>query len=387
MEKHFFWWKEQIILPKNIFLAQFEIVLNFHYFCKVRACWISVKNSIFQKLPKIVEKHFFWWGEQKIYPKNIFFTQFEIVLNFHYFCKVRACRISVKNSNFQKLPKIVEKHFFSWKEQIILPKNIFLAQFKIVLNLHYFCKVRACRISVKISNFKKLPKIVEKHFFWWKEQIILPKNIFLAQLEIVLNFHYFCKVRACWISVKNSNFQKSPKIVEKHFFWWKEQKIYSKNIFLAQLEIVLNFHYFCKVSACWISVKNSNFQKLPKIVEKHFFWWKEQIILSKIFFFTQLEIVLNFHYFCNVRACWISVKNSIFQKLPKIVEKHFFWWKEQIILPKNIFLAQFEIVLNFHYFCKVRACWISVKNCLKLWRNTLMRGTNNLSKKYFLHTI
>ena len=153
------------------------------------------------------------------------------------------------------------------------------------------------------------------------------------------------------------------------------------------MEIVLNFHYFCKVSACWISVKNSNFQKLPKIVEKHFFWWKEQIILSKIFFFTQLEIVLNFHYFCNVRACWISVKNSIFQKLPKIVEKHFFWWKEQIILPKNIFLAQFEIVLNFHYFCKVRACWISVKNCLKLWRNTLMRGTNNLSKKYFLHTI
>ena len=42
--------------PKS--LAQFDIVLNFHYFCKVRACRISVKNSIFQKLPKIVEKHF-----------------------------------------------------------------------------------------------------------------------------------------------------------------------------------------------------------------------------------------------------------------------------------------------------------------------------------------
>ena len=96
---------------------------------------------------------------------------------------------------------------------------------------------------------------MEKHFFWWKEQTIYSKNIFLAQLEIVLNFHYFCKVRACWISVKNSNFQKSPKIVEKHFFWWKEQIIYSKNIFLAQLEIVLNFHYFCKVRACRISAK------------------------------------------------------------------------------------------------------------------------------------
>ena len=116
----------------------------------------------------------------------------------------------------------MEKHFFWWKEQIILPKNIFLAQFKIVLNLHYFCKVRTCRISVKNLNFKKLPKIVEKHFFWWKEQIILPKNIFLAQLQIVLNFHYFYKVkkyfRACRISVENSNFQKLPKIVEKHFF-------------------------------------------------------------------------------------------------------------------------------------------------------------------------
>ena len=265
MEKHFLWWKEQIILPKNIFLAQFEIVLNYHYFCKVRSCWISVKNSIFQKLPKIVEKHFFWWGEQKIYPKSIFFTKLEIVLNFHYFCKVRACWISVKNSNFQKLPKIVEKHFFWWKEQIILQKNIFLAQFEIVLNFHYFCKLRACWISVKNSIFQKLPKIVEKYFFKWGEQKIYPKNIFFTQFEIVLNFHYFCKVRACRISVKNSNFQKLSKIVEKHFFSWKEQIILPKNIFLAQFKIVLNLHYFCKVRACWISVKNSNFQKLPKL--------------------------------------------------------------------------------------------------------------------------
>ena len=129
--------------------------------------------------------------------------------------------------------------------------------------------------------------------------------------------------------------------MKKHFFWWKEQTIYSKNNFLVQLEIVLNFHYFCKVSACWISVKNSNFQKSPKIVEKHFFWWKEQIILPKNIFFTQLEIVLNFHYFCKVRACWISVKNSNFQKIALNCE---------------------ETLL-------------------------LMKGTNNLFKKYFLSTI
>ena len=43
-------------LAKKCFLRQMQIVRSFHYFCKVRACLISVKNSIFIKLPKIVEK-------------------------------------------------------------------------------------------------------------------------------------------------------------------------------------------------------------------------------------------------------------------------------------------------------------------------------------------
>ena len=145
------------------------MVLNFHYFCKVRACWISVINSIFQKLLKIVEKHFSWWQEQIILPKNISLALFEIVKIFHYFCKVRACRIYVKNSIFQKLSKIVEKHFSWWQEQIILPKNNFQALFDIVQNFHYFCKVRGCRIFFKNSIFQKLFRIVEKHFFWWVE--------------------------------------------------------------------------------------------------------------------------------------------------------------------------------------------------------------------------
>ena len=163
-------------LQINIFLALFKIAQNFHYFCKGRACRILVKNSIFQKLPKIVEKHFFWWGEQIICQKNIFLAQIKIAQNFHYFCKVRACRISIKNSIFLKFPKTVEKHFFWWGEQIILQKkNIFLAKFKIAQNFHYFCKGRACRIFIKNSIFQKLPKIVEKHFFWWGEQIICQK--------------------------------------------------------------------------------------------------------------------------------------------------------------------------------------------------------------------
>ena len=138
--------------------------------------------------------------------------------NFHHFCKPRACRCSVKNSIFQKLPKIVEKHFLWWVEQIILPKNIFLSTIQDSSNFHHFCKVRTCRYSVKNSIFQKLPKIVEKHFLWWVEQIILPKNIFLSTIQDSSNFHHFCKVRACRYSVKNSIFQKFPKIVEKHSF-------------------------------------------------------------------------------------------------------------------------------------------------------------------------
>ena len=109
--------------------------------------------------------------------------------NFHYFCKVRAYQITVKNSIFQKLPKIVENNFFWWLEEIFLPNDIFLAKFKIVQNFHYFCKVRACRITIKNSIFQKLPKIVEKQFFWWVEQINMLKKIFLAQFKIVQNFH------------------------------------------------------------------------------------------------------------------------------------------------------------------------------------------------------
>ena len=119
-------------LPKNIFLAQFEIVLNFHYFCKVRACRISVTslmrgtNNLSKNIFLIQWRKFnssknclkLWRntslneGNKQFIQKIFSSAQFEIVLNFHYFCKVRACRISVKNSIFQKLPKIVEKHFF-----------------------------------------------------------------------------------------------------------------------------------------------------------------------------------------------------------------------------------------------------------------------------------
>ena len=76
-------------------------------------------------------------------------------------------------------------------EQIILPKNIFLAYFMIVQKIHYFCKFRACRISVKNSNFQNLPKIVENSSLnEWNKQFC-QKNIFLAHFKIVQNFKLF----------------------------------------------------------------------------------------------------------------------------------------------------------------------------------------------------
>ena len=184
------------------------------------------------------------------------------------------------------------------------------------------------------------------------------KKYFLSTNWDNTNFHHFCKVRACRYSFKNSIFQKLRNIVEKHSSLMSGTNNFAKKYFLTTNWDNTNFHHFCKV-------QNSIFQKLPKIVEKHFFWWVE----------CPKKLWRNTHHFCQVRACRYSFENSIFQKLPKIVEKHFLWWVEQIILPKNIFLAQIEIIQIFTIF--VRSAPVDIpskiqfsKNCLKLWRNT-----------------
>ena len=63
------------------------------------------------------------------------------------------------------------------------------------------------------------------------------------------------------------------------------------------------------------------------------------------------------------------------------------------MLPKNIFLAHFEIVQNFHHFCEVRGCGFSVTNSIfqkpaLIFVETLllMSGTKNFATKYFLST-
>ena len=155
--------------------------------------------------------------------------------NFHHFCKPRACRYSFKNSIFQKLPKIVEKHFLWWVEQKILTKNIFLAQFKIVQIFTIFVSSAHVDIPSKIQFSKNCLKLWEKHFLWWVEQIILTKNIFLAQFKIVSNFHHFVSSAPVDIPLKIQFSQKLPKIVEKHFLWWVETNNFAKKYFLSTI--------------------------------------------------------------------------------------------------------------------------------------------------------
>ena len=156
-------------------------------------------------------------------------------------------------------------------------------------NFHHFCKGSACRYSFKKSNFQKLPKIVEKHFLWWVEQIILTKNIFLAQIEIIQIFTIF--VRSAPVDIP-SKIQFSKNYLKM----WRNNPLMSgtnnfdKKYFLSTNWDNTNFHHFSKVRACRYSFKKSNFQKLPKIVEKHFLWWVEQIILTKNIFLAQIEI-------------------------------------------------------------------------------------------------
>ena len=144
---------EQIILPKNIFLPHFEIVQNFHYFVRSAPVDFPSKNQFSKNCLKCCRNvSFDEWN--KWLAKNYFLTPFWDSTKFSLFCKVRACRFSVKNSIFQKLPQMLLKCFFWWVEQIILPKNIFLPHFEIVQNFHYFVRSAPVDFPSKIQFSK-----------------------------------------------------------------------------------------------------------------------------------------------------------------------------------------------------------------------------------------
>ena len=293
--------------------------------------------------------------------------------NFHHFCNVRACRYSFKSSIFQKSRKIVEKLFLWWVEQIILSKNIFLAQIEIIQIFTIFVRFAPVDIPSKF-NFPKIASNCLETLSLMSGTNNFAKKYFLSTNWDNTNFHHFCNVRACRYSFKSSIFQKSRKIVEKLFLWWVEQIILSKNIFLAQTEIIQIFTTFVRSAPVDIPSKIQLSKNCLKLWRKTSFdEWKKKF--AKKYFHSTNWDNTNFHHFCKVRACRYSFKSSIFQKSRKIVEKLFLWWVEQIILSKNIFLAQIEIIQIFTIF--VRSAPVDIpskiqfsKNCLKLFRNS-----------------
>ena len=125
------------------------------------------------------------------FAKKYFLTPFWDITKFSLFCKGRACRFSVKNSIFQKLPQ--KKCFFWWVEQIILPKNIFLPHFEIVQNFHYFVRVAPVDFPSKIQFSKNCLKCWRNVSFDEWNKKFCQKIIFLPHFEIVQNFHYFVR--------------------------------------------------------------------------------------------------------------------------------------------------------------------------------------------------
>ena len=71
---------------KNIFLPNFEIVQNFHYF--VRSAPVDFPSKIhFSKTASNVVEMFLLMSGANNFAKNIFLPHFEIVQNFHYFVR------------------------------------------------------------------------------------------------------------------------------------------------------------------------------------------------------------------------------------------------------------------------------------------------------------
>ena len=153
-------------LAKKYFLTPFWVSTKISLFCKVRACRFSIKNSIFQKLPQMLYKCFFWWVEQLIFQKNIFLPHFEIVQNFHYFVRGAPVDFPSKiqfSKNCLKYCRKVSLHLYL----LLLmsgtnnsAKKYFLTPFWDSQKVLLFCKVRPCQFSVKNSIFQKLPQIL-----------------------------------------------------------------------------------------------------------------------------------------------------------------------------------------------------------------------------------
>ena len=197
----FFWWVEQIILPKYIFLPHFEIVQNFHYFVRSAPVDFLSKIQFSKKCLKCCRNVLLMSLilRRKMLPKNIFLPHFEFSL----FCKC---------FNFPHL--MSGTNYFA--------KNIFLPHFEIVQNFHFFVRSAPVWFSSQKFNFPKSVSNVVEMFLLMSGKILiicqnstkfnkkvsqcLAKKYFLTPFWDSTKFSLFCKVRACRFSVKTFNF-------------------------------------------------------------------------------------------------------------------------------------------------------------------------------------
>ena len=140
---------------KKYFLTPFWDSTKFSLFCKVRACRFSAKNSIFQKLSSVIEMFLLMIGTNR--PKT--FPPFWDSTKFSLFCKVHIVDFRQKFNFPKTAPNIVEM-FLLMSGTNNFAKKYFLTPFWDSTKFSLFCKVRACRFSVKNSIFQKLPQIL-----------------------------------------------------------------------------------------------------------------------------------------------------------------------------------------------------------------------------------
>ena len=180
-------------MPKNIFLPHFELVQNFNYFVRSAPVNFPSKIQFSINCLKCCRNVSFDEWNKKFCQKIIFLPHFEIVQNFHYFVRSSPVYFLSKVQFSKKCLKCCRNVFFWWVEQIILPKNIFLPHFEIVQNFHYFVRSAPIDFLSKIQFSKKCLKCCRNVSFDEWNKLFCQKNIFLPHFEIVQNFHYFVR--------------------------------------------------------------------------------------------------------------------------------------------------------------------------------------------------
>ena len=256
---------DQIILPKKYFLTPFWDSTKFSLFCKVRTSRFSCQKFNFPKSVSNVVEMFLLMSGTNNFAKKYFLTPFRDSTKFSLFCKVRTCRYSVKNSIFQKCLKCCRNVSFDELNKLFCQK-IFSYPILIVQNFHYFVRSAPVGFPSKIQFSKNCPNVVEM-FFWWVEQIILPKNIFLPHFEIVQNFHYF--VRSAPVNFPSKiQFSKNCLKCCRNVSFDEWNKLFcQKNIFLPHFEIVQNFHYFVRSASVDFRQKFNFPKSVSNVVE------------------------------------------------------------------------------------------------------------------------